>query len=319
MKAENTVEHEPDGFERDHSLLATLKRSVSEFSEDNMTDWAAALTYYGLLSLFPALIALVSIIGLFADPASTTEKLTDIISNLGPDTAADTISGPVESLTSNRGASGVTFVLGLGLAIFSASGYIGAFSRASNVVYETREGRPFWELRPVQLGVTLLMILILALLAIGLVMTGPVVNAVAEPFGISSTALDIWGIAKWPVMIALILLLFAVLYYSSPNAKPSGFKWITPGAVLALVIWVVASAAFSFYVGNFGSYNETYGTLGGFVVLLIWFWISNLAVLLGLELNSEIERNRQFEAGIPEAEKQIQLEPRSEPKPRKTA
>ncbi len=284
-----------------------------------MTDWAAALTYYGLLSLFPALIALVSIIGLFADPVSTTEKLTEIVSNLGPDTAVDTFSGPVESLTSNRGASGVTFVLGLALAIWSASAYIAAFSRASNVIYETREGRPFWKLRPVQLAVTLAMILILALLAIGLVMTGPVVNAVAEPFGISSTALDIWGIAKWPVMIGLVMLLFAVLYYSSPNVKPTGFKWITPGAVLALIIWVVASAAFSFYVGNFGSYNETYGTLGGFVVLLIWFWISNLAVLLGLELNSEIERNLQFDEGVPAAEKQIQLEPRSQPEPRNTA
>ncbi|MGK2932363.1 MAG: YihY/virulence factor BrkB family protein [Solirubrobacterales bacterium] len=309
----------PEGVERDHSIFATLKRSVSEFSEDNMTDWAAALTYYGLLSLFPALIALVSIIGLFADPASTTEKLTDIVSNLGPDTAADTISGPVESLTANRGASGITFVLGLALAVWSASGYIGAFSRASNVIYETREGRPFWKLRPVQLVVTLAMILILALLAIGLVMTGPVVDAVAEPFGISDTALDIWGIAKWPVMITLVLLLFAVLYHSSPNAKLARFRWVTPGAMLALAAWVVASAAFAFYVGNFGSYNETYGTLGGFVALLVWFWISNLAVLLGLELNSELERNREFEGGIPEAEKQIQLEPRSEPKPRKTA
>jgi len=305
--------------ERDQSLFATLKRSVSEFSEDNMTDWAAALTYYGLLSLFPALIALVSIIGLFADPASTTEKLTDIVSNLGPDTAADTFSGPVESLTSNRGASGVTFVLGLALAIWSASGYIGAFSRASNVIYETREGRPFWKLRPIQLAVTLTMILILALLAIGLVMTGPVVSAVAEPFGISGTALDIWGIAKWPVMIGLVLLLFAVLYHSSPNAKLSGFRWITPGAVLALAVWVVASAAFAFYVGNFGSYNETYGTLGGFVALLVWFWISNLAILFGLELNSEIERNREFEEGVVRAEKEIQLEPRGEPKAKKTA
>jgi len=284
-----------------------------------MTDWAAALTYYGLLSLFPALIALVSIIGLFADPVTTTEKLTEIVSNLGPDTAVDTFKGPVESLTSNRGASGFTFVFGLVLAIWSASAYIGAFSRASNVIYETREGRPFWKLRPLQLGVTLGMILILAALAIGLVMTGPVVNAVAEPFGISSTALDVWAIAKWPVMIGLVLLLFAVLYHSSPNAKLTRFQWITPGAIVALVIWTLASAAFAFYVGNFGSYDATYGALGGLVALLVWFWISNLAVLFGHELNSEIERNRQFDEGIRDAEKQIQLEPRSEPKPRNTA
>lgn len=302
----------------DRSWKGTLKRTATEFLEDNMTDWAAALTYYGLLSLFPALIALVSIIGLFADPQSTTEKLTEIVSNLGPETAADTFAGPVESITSNRGASGFTFLLGLLLSIWAASGYIAAFSRASNVAWETREGRPFWKLRPFQLLVTLAMILILALLAIGLVMTGPIVTAVAEPFGISSTALDIWSIAKWPVMIVLVLLLFAVLYHSSPNAKLPGLPWITPGAVVALVVWVIASAAFAFYVSNFGSYNETYGTLGGFVALLVWMWISNIAILFGMELNSEIERSRQIDEGVIGAERELSLEPRAKPEPRNT-
>jgi membrane protein len=287
--------------------------------EDGMTDWAAALTYYGLLSLFPMLIALVSIIGLFANPETTAEKLTEIVSNLGPDAAADTFKDPVESLTSNRGASGITFVLGLALAIWAASGYIGAFGRAANVIFETREGRPFWKLKPAQLGITLAMILILALLAIGLVMTGPVVRAVAEPLGIGSTAVDIWNYAKWPVMVGLVLVLFAVLFHFSPNVNPGKFRFFTPGAAVALVVWILASAGFAFYVGNFGSYNETYGTLGGFVVLLIWFWISNLAVLFGLELNSEIERAREIGAGVGGAEKQLQLEPRAEPKPKNTA
>ncbi|MCB0831499.1 MAG: YihY/virulence factor BrkB family protein, partial [Solirubrobacterales bacterium] len=284
------TEMKPEGVERDDSLLATMKRSGTEFMEDGMTDWAAALTYYGLLSLFPMLIALVSIIGLFANPETTTEKLTEIVSNLGPDAATSTFQGPVEGLTSNRGASGVTFVIGLILAIWAASGYIGAFGRASNVIYETREGRAFWKLKPVQLGITVVMILILALLAIGLVMTGPVVRAVAEPLGIGSTAVDIWDIAKWPVMVALVLTMFAVLFHFSPNVSPGRFRFFTPGAGVALLVWVLASAGFAFYVGNFGSYNETYGTLGGFVVLLIWFWISNIALLFGLELNSEIER-----------------------------
>lgn len=313
------TEMKPEGVERDDSLLATLKRSGTEFMEDGMTDWAAALTYYGLLSLFPMLIALVSIIGLFANPETTAEKLTEIVSNLGPDAAADTFKGPVESLTSNRGASGFTFVIGLALAIWAASGYIGAFSRASNVIFETREGRPFWKLKPVQLGVTLAMILILALLAIGLVMTGPVVRAVADPLGIGTTAVDIWGYAKWPFMVVLVLLLFGVLFHFSPNVETGRFRFFTPGAGVALLIWILASAGFAFYVGNFGSYNKTYGTLGGFVVLLIWFWISNLAVLFGLELNSEIERKRQIGEGVAGAEKQLQFEPRAEPKPKQTA
>lgn len=309
---------DPAGVERDSSLPATLKRSATEFIEDGMMDWAAALTYYGLLSLFPMLIALVSIIGLFADPEATTEKLTEIVSNLGPDAAASTFSGPVESLTSNRGASGFTLILGLVLSIWAASGYVGAFGRASNVIFETREGRPFWKLKPVQLGVTLLMIFILAVLAVGLVMTGPVVRAVAEPLGIGSTAVNIWSYVKWPVMIALVLLMFAVLFHFSPNVEPEKFRWFTPGAGVALVVWIIASAGFAFYAGNFGTYNETYGTLGGFVVLLVWFWISNLALLLGLELNSEIDRSLQIGRGVAGAEVQLQFQPREDPEPRDT-
>ncbi|MDQ2621643.1 MAG: YihY/virulence factor BrkB family protein [Actinomycetota bacterium] len=306
-------------MESDRSIFATLKATVMEFIEDEMTDRAAALTYYGLLSLFPALIALVAVIGLVADPQETTRKLTEIVSNLGPSTASDTFSGPVESITSNRGASGFAFVFGLAAALWSASGYIGAFGRASNVIYETKEGRPFWKLRPLQILVTLVMVLILAVLALGLVMTGPVVSAVAEPLGVGSTAQTVWNIAKWPVMIVLVLLMLAVLYHASPNVKIPGFKWVTPGAVVALVVWVIASALFALYVANFGSYDKTYGTLGGFVALLVWFWISNIALLFGMELNSEIERNREFADGVEEAETEIQLEPRDEPKPKRTA
>ncbi|MGA7434094.1 MAG: YihY/virulence factor BrkB family protein [Solirubrobacterales bacterium] len=277
------------------SVFTTLKGTAAKFQDDDMPDRAGALTYFGLLSLFPALIALVSLIGLFADPQSTTEKLTEIVSNLGPDTAVDSFAGPVESITSNRGASGVTFVFGLLLAIWSASGYIGAFGRAANVVYDTSEERPFWKLRPQQLLLTLAMLLILAVLAVGLVMTGPIVAAIADPFGISSTALDIWKIAKWPIMVMLVLLMFALLYRFSPDVDQGRFRWTSVGAVVALIVWILASAGFTFYVGNFGSYNETYGTLGGFVVLLIWFWISNLAVLFGLELNRELERKKNLE------------------------
>jgi membrane protein len=266
-----------------------VKRTAKKFLDDGMTDWAAALTYYGLLSLFPMLIALVSIIGLFAEPEATTRKLTEIVSNLGPDATTSTFSGPVESLTSNRGASGITFIVGLATSVWAASGYVGAFGRASNVVFETSEERPFWRLKPLQLGVTLGMILILALLAIGLVMSGSVVRAVAGPIGIGSTAIDIWNYAKWSVMVLLVLLMFAVLFHFSPDVGGRRFRWFTPGAGAALVVWILASLGFAFYASNFGSYDATYGTLGGFVVVLVWFWISNLAVLFGLELNAEIE------------------------------
>lgn len=290
-------------------------RTGKRFMNDGMTDWAAALTYYGLLSLFPAIIALVSIVGLFADPAATSKTLSQIVNNLGPSTASDTFSGPVQSITSHRAASGFTFAFGLALSLWAASGYVGAFIRASNVVYETREGRPFWKLRPLQLGITVAMIVLLALLVIGLVLTGPVVRAVAEPLGIGDTAQTVWNILKWPVMVVLVLVAFGVLYRMAPNVRLRGMRWVTPGAVAALVIWVIASAAFAFYVGNFGSYDKTYGTLGGVVSLLVWMWISNLAVLFGAELNSEIERSREIDEGREGATEKLQLEPRQKPKP----
>jgi membrane protein len=307
------------GVGRDHGWFATLKRTGTEFVEDNLSDWAAALTYYGLLSLFPALIAMVSIIGLVGDPEETTETLTDIITEIGPESAAETFSGPIESIASNQGTAGIAFVAGLAVALWSASGYVGAFIRASNVIYETPEGRPFWKLRPLQMAVTLAMVILLALLALALVMTGPVVKAVADPVGIGDTAVTVWNIAKWPVMIAVFLLMVAVLYYTSPNVKMRGFRWVTAGSLIAIVVWALASAAFAIYVANFGAYNETYGTLGGLVALLVWFWISNLAILFGHQFNAERERSRELEEGRPRAEHEIQLEPRAEPKQQKTA
>lgn len=311
-------DYRPQGATAGTGAFATLKRTATEFMEDNLTDWAAALTYYGLLALFPALIAMVSLLGLFGDPKTTTSSLTEIISSIGPESATQTYAGPIESLTSNQSAAGFAFVAGLAVALWSASGYVGAFMRASNVIYETPEGRPFWKLRPLQLAVTLLMIVLMVALALGLVLTGPVVDAVAGPIGLSGTAVSVWNIAKWPVMVAIFILMVDVLYYASPNVKLRGFKWVTPGSLLAIVVWAIASAAFAFYVANFGSYDKTYGTLGGLVALLVWFWISNLAILFGHELNAERERSAEIEEGQPRAEREIQLEPRSEPKDQKT-
>jgi membrane protein len=290
-----------------------LERTVKEFMDDGLTDWAAALTYYGLLALFPGLIAMVSLVGLVGDPDSVTETITEIVTALGPDSAAQTFAGPIESVATDRGAAGVAFVSGLAVALWSASGYVGAFIRASNVIYETREGRPFWKLRPLQIAVTLVLVLFGVMLAVGLVLTGPVVDAIAEPVGIGSTAVTLWNIAKWPAMAAIFLLMINVLYYTSPNARLRGFKWVTPGSLAAILVWALASAAFALYVANFGSYDKTYGTLAGLVVLLVWLWITNLAILFGHELNAELERGAEIEEGRPGAEEEIQLQPRTEP------
>jgi membrane protein len=288
-----------------------MKRTVREFRDDNLTDWAAALTYYSILSIFPALIAFVGIVGLVGQNPQTTNAILEIIDDIGPSSAVDTFKGPVETVMTNKSGAGLALVIGLAAALWSASSYVGAFMRASNSIYEVEEGRQFWKLRPLQMLVTLVMVLLIAVVAIALVATGPLADAIGKQIGLGSAAITAWDIAKWPVLLAMVITVFAVLYYASPNVRLPGFKWITPGGVLAVFVWIVASAGFAFYVANFGSYNKTYGSLAGVIVFLVWLWISNIAVLLGAEFNAELERGRELEAGQRGAEKRIQLEPRT--------
>jgi membrane protein len=290
------------------SWWGVLKRTVSEFRADNLTDWAAALTYYAILSIFPALIVLVSILGLAGD--SATNAVLDNINELGPGPAQDIISGAIKQIASSQGTAGIAFVLGLLAALWSASGYVGAFSRASNVMYETEEGRPFWKLRPLQIGMTLVLLLLVAVSAIAVVISGPLTSEVGKLFGVEGTAVTLFNIIKWPVIVVVVITMLAILYYGAPNVRHPGFRWITPGGVLAVVLWILASIGFAFYVANFGSYNKTYGSLAGVIVFLVWLWISNVAVLLGAEMNAELERGRELESGVPE-ERTIAMEPRT--------
>jgi membrane protein len=294
-------------------MFGVLKRTISEFRDDNLTDWAAALTYYSVLSLFPALIALVAILGLFGTD-ETVDSLLEIVGEVGPESAVETFRGPVESVASGGAGAGLALVLSLAVALWTASGYTGAFMRASNAIYEVEEGRPFWKLRPLQIAVTLIMVLLLALVLIAIVLTGPLAEAVGGVIGVSDAAVTAWDYAKWPLLALVIVTMLALLYYAAPNVRQPSFRWLTPGSGLAIVVWILASIAFGIYVANFGSYNKTYGALGGAVVLLIWLWLANVAVLLGAELNAEIERERELAAGNSEATEQIQLEPRTEPK-----
>jgi membrane protein len=318
IAGERRRDYRPEGTSRGTSLFATLRRTVSEFSEDNLTDWAASLTYYGLLAVFPALIALVGLIGLLGDPGSTTKTVTQIVTKIGPGSAAQTFAGPIKSITAHKSTAGIMGIVGIAAALWSASGYVGAFMRASNVIYETAEGRPIWKLRPLQVLVTLVMVVLLVLVALALVLTGPIVTAVAQPLGVSSTAVSIWDIAKWPALLIVVITIIAVLFYAAPNVKLAGFRWVTPGALLAVVVWLIASGLFAFYVANFSSYDKTYGTLGGLVIFLVWMWLTNTALLLGMELNAERERSRELKAGIPGADRELQLDARSSPKRQKT-
>jgi membrane protein len=298
--------------------MSTFARTIREFKDDKLQHWAAALTYYAVLSLFPALLVMVSLVGLFANPDTVTRFLTDVVGALGPASAVDTFQGPIESITANRGAAGVMAIVGVAAALWSASGYVGAFTDASNTIYEVEEGRPFWKLKPLQLLVTFVCISLVAVTALALVVSGPLATAIGEALGLGDAAVTAWQFGKWPIMLVLVLLVLQVLYFASPNAKVRK-KWMSPGAAVALIVWIVASVGFALYVANFGSYDKTYGTLGGVVVFLLWLWITNIAVLFGAEYNAEIERTHQMKQGVPGAERELQVPERDRPSEKQRA
>ena len=296
----------PTGLPR-RAWGSVLRRTVREAREDNLTDWAAALTYYGVLAIFPALLAIVSILGLVG--RSATQPLVDNLAALAPSQARDIVTSALQNLQRSQGTAGVLFVVGLAGALWSASGYVSAFMRASNAIYEVGEGRPVWKTLPTRVLTTVVLVLLLAAVALAVTFTGGLARAAGDVLGVGSTAVTVWDIVKWPVILIVIALMLAILYWAAPNVRHPGFRWLSPGALAAIVIWIVASAGFALYVAMFSNYNKTYGALGGVIVFLVWLWISNLAVLFGAELNAETERGRQIEAGVPE-EREPFLEPR---------
>jgi membrane protein len=285
-----------------------LRNAVREFIDDQCTDLAAGLTYYAVLSLFPALLAAVSLLGVFGQGQRTADALLGIARDLGPDTTVRALEGPIRSLTSSQ-AAGFSLVIGIVVALWSASSYVRAFSRAMNRIYEIGEGRPIWKLTPIQVAVTVFAVLLIGVVAVALVVTGPLATAIGSAIGLGNAALTAWRIAKWPVLALIVVVIIAVLYHATPNVKQPKFRWISTGALVALVVWAIASAAFGVYVSGFSHYEKTYGTLAGVIVFLLWLWITNLALLFGAEFDSELERGRELQAGMRAAD-ELQLPPR---------
>ncbi|SFR20107.1 membrane protein [Lentzea waywayandensis] len=282
-----------------------LKRTVKEFNDDNLTDWAGALTYYAVLSLFPGLIVLTSVLALLGD--TTTQELLKYVDQVAPGQAGELIRSSVEELRKGQSAAGLLGIIGLLTAFWTASGYLGAFMRASNAVYDVEEGRPFWKTVPLRLALTLGSVVLVSLTLGALVLTGGVADTVGNFLGLGDTVVTVWDVVKWPVILLLVSLAFAVLYWAAPNVRQPGWRWITPGSLLAIVLWALATVGFALYVANFASYNKTYGSLGGVIVFLVWLWISNIAVLLGVEFDAELARGRRIEQGA---------DPESSPEPR---
>jgi membrane protein len=279
------------------SWIQVLKGTLKEFKDDELTDRAAALTYYGVLSLFPAMLALISLLGIVGQ--SATQQVLDNIQKLAPGAARDVLSNAVKQLQGNAGIGSIMAIVGLVLAIWSASGYVAAFIRTANAVYDMPEGRPVWKVLPVRLGVTVVLMILAMVSALIVVFTGGLARRAGQALDIGNSVVTVWSIAKWPVLVLLVTVMIAILFWACPNAKVKGFRWVTPGSFLALVIWMLASASFAFYVANFASYNKTYGTMAGVIVFLVWLWISNLAILLGLEFDAETVRQRAIAGGHP--------------------
>ncbi|MGV8846532.1 YihY/virulence factor BrkB family protein [Tessaracoccus sp.] len=282
-----------------------LKRAVSEFSKDKVTDLAAGLTYFAVLSLFPALLALVSLLGVFGQGEQTTTVLTDWLNAYAPGDLQPLLATTIGNLTSQTGA-GFALVTGLVGALWTASGYVGAFGRAMNRIHEVEEGRPVWKLKPAMLLLTFGMLIIVALIIFAIALSGGVAEAVGGLIGLGDTALLVWNIAKWPVVVALAVLLIALLYYFTPNVRQPKFRWISLGALVALGVSAIAVAGFAFYVSKFSSYSATYGLIGSVIILLLGLWIVNNMLLLGAEIDAEVERGRELQGGI-EAEESVQL------------
>jgi membrane protein len=277
-----------------------LRRTVREFAEDNLADWAAALTYYAVLSIFPGLLVLVSVLGLIG--GSVIQSLINNMGTITPGPVGEILTTEARSLTKAQGAAGLLAIVGLAGALWSASRYIAAFMRACNAIYDVPEGRPIWKTLPIRITVTIVIGALLAVSALMVVFTGTLANRVGHALGVGSALITAWDILKWPILVMLVSLMFAILYWASPNARQGGFRWITPGGLLAVLLWIAASAGFTVYVANFSSYNKTYGTLGGVIVFFVVLWISNLAVLLGAEFDAELHRGRAVAAGHPEDE-----------------
>ena len=287
-------EHGPLGLPK-QSWPATAKRTLQEFLDDQLTQWAAALTFFGVISLFPALLAMVALLGLIGAPA--LEPLIANVGELAPGAARDITLGALRSIESASNTSGRSFALAVAVALWSASAYVGAFIPAANVVWEVEEGRPLWKKLVVRMALTIVLLLLIVATALTVLLTGPIAQRLGDLLGMGNAAVDLWQVAKWPFLALVMMLLLAILYWAAPNVRHPGWRWVLPGSVLAVAVAIIASAGFTLYVANFGEYNATYGSIGGVLVFLLWLWLTNIAILLGAEFNAEIERARALRAG----------------------
>ena len=277
--------------------FGVMRRTVTEFIDDDLNDRAASLTYYAILSIFPGLLVLASVLGLVSK--SVTDEVLTNIQKQAPGPARDIVTAAVFNIQHNQRAAGVIAIIAVAIAFYSATSYVGGFMRAANTIWDVPEGRPLWKTVPIQLAFTALAGIFLAVSAVSVVFTGQLAQVTGKALGLEQQTVTLFDIVKWPVLVLVASLLIALLYWAAPNARQGGFRWITPGSLLAVVVWVIVSGGFAFYISMFDSYNKTYGTLGGVIIFLVWLWLTNVAMLLGAEFDAELSRGRAISAGLP--------------------
>jgi membrane protein len=279
-----------------------LWRSLNGYLDDDCGDLAAALTYNAVLAIFPVAIVVVALVNLVTDGTTAVDTAIGILADLGAGAvvADENVTGVLNAVIVQQSSAKVLLGFGLLGALYSATNYVAAFTRASNRIYGVKEGRPWWKLIPLQILLSAVGLVLLAVVATGLVISGPLVDAVGNAVGAGDAARTAWSIGRWPVLVMILMVLLSLLFWIAPNVRQPRFRWLTVGGAVGLLVWAVASFGFGLYVSNLASYDRTYGSLGAIIAFLVWLYLSNSAVMLGVELNAEIARGRQLQAGDPD-------------------
>lgn len=276
-----------------------LWRSITGYLYDDCSDYAAALTFQAVTALLPSLVVIVALINLVTDGTTVVDTTVEMLRDLGLGAVVgnESLLAVVDTLLVRQDSARVLLGFGLALAIWSASGYVGVFTRASNRIYSVREGRRWWTLQLLEIGLAAVALVLLAVGGAGLVISGPLVDWAGDALGAGETARLVWSVGRWPVLVAVAIMLLSLLFWIAPNVRQPRFRWLTVGGAVALAVWALVSSGFGLYVANFGSYDRTYGSLGAIMAFLIWVYLSNIALLLGVEVNAEVQRGRLRQAG----------------------
>jgi len=279
---------------------AVIWRTLRSFYDDQMTHHAAALTYYALMSLFPAVLLAVSLLGLVGEYPRTYEAILGYLREVAPESVIVPLDSSLRAAFANRGTAATTLVIGVVIALYGTTGVLEASRRALNVVFEIEGGRSFLRRKLLDIASTFVLMVLVLLTLVLMFVGGSFAGDLLGFVGLGSTATDVWNIGRWPAAMAVAMLLFSFVYYVTPDVKQRGFRWVTPGAAVGVLLWVLVSAAFSVYVSRIADVGAIYGTFAGAILLVAWLWLTNVALLFGAELNAEIERDQELSEGVAE-------------------